>query len=167
MHFYSCLCKSKLLSEWFNRSTRHIISAWGFLLCFLLLLALQLTLIVSISRGLWEHMKSSIAVLHNSTERFPSIIIYINMSLAASLHARWLRKMHSGSREPPRPLTDNPNAHSLFERDNRNKCKVFCSEHRTGTLTATVAKRIGRQLNANNKKKKKYMDCHFQYDDGE
>ena len=24
--------------------------------------------------------------------------------------------MHAGSREPPRPLTDNPNAHSLFRR---------------------------------------------------
>ena len=40
-------------------------------------------MIVSIIRGLWEHMKSSIAVLHNSTERSPSILIYINKSLVA------------------------------------------------------------------------------------
>ena len=107
-----------LLSERFNRSvirigevtlTHHIMSAWD--PCFVFRLNRFTTDTHCFCKSPTLGNSEITKLLHNGTAHLPGIII---SRQPHHFTLGELRRMHTGSREPPRPLSDNPNAHSLF-----------------------------------------------------
>ncbi len=105
-----------LLSERFNRSvirigevtlTHHIMSAWD--PCFVFRLNRFTTDTHCFCKSPTLGNSEITKLLHNGTAHLPGIII---SRQPHHFTLGELRRMHTGSREPPRPLSDNPNAHS-------------------------------------------------------